>query len=178
MEKTNVILIGMPGAGKSSVGRALARKLGLGFHDTDEGLVARHGAPLQELIDQAGLEAFQRLEERYVLDLRFADHVIATGGSVVYSEPAMRSMATEGVVVYLDLSLEELTKRLTDFDTRGIVMEPLEDLEGLYRRRAPLYRRWADITIEADGLDEDHASAEIVGLLNQHPDWPQGDARP
>ena len=176
MPKSNVVLIGMPGAGKSSAGVILAARLDLRFHDTDEGLVARHMEPLQRLIDRVGLDAFQRLEEEYVLGLNFKGSVIATGGSVVYSPAAMRALKADGIVAYIRVSYEELKERLTDVDTRGIVMEPLEDLEGLLKERTPLYEKYADVTVDADGLDAELVAAEITGILNSHPDWDQTDA--
>lgn len=161
----NIVLIGMPAAGKSTVGVLLAKELRRDFLDVDVCIQAAAGRSLQEIIDRRGLRAFRRLEERHVLGLRCRRSVIATGGSVVYSEPAMRHMASGGVVVHLALPLADLAARLEHLEERGVVIEPGQSLADLYAERTPLYRRWADVTVDCAGLDRTGAVAAVVRAL-------------
>jgi shikimate kinase len=149
---SNLILIGMPGAGKSTVGLLLAKRANLGFLDTDLVLQNSEGRSLQEIVDQDGYLGMRAAEERLVLSLDCQNHVIATGGSVIYSTPAMEHLKALGRLIFLHLSLEELLPRLTDFDTRGLVRRPGQSLTDLYDERLPLYRRYADLTITCGGL--------------------------
>jgi shikimate kinase len=149
--KTNLILIGMPGAGKSTVGVVLAKRLGMGFVDTDLLIQMRSGRLLQEVIDSDGLEAFQSLEEQALREFDVCNAVVATGGSAVYSDEAMRHLATIGTIIFLDVPLNELEMRLRDMTTRGLVIDPGATLADLYRERLPLYRKYADLTIHVQG---------------------------
>lgn len=146
-----ISLIGMPGAGKSTVGVLLAKQLARPFVDVDVYIQAGTGRTLQEILDAEGLEAFLALEEQYVRCLDVENHVIATGGSVVYSPAAMAFLRQAGRIVYLALPLEDVQRRLTDLQTRGVAMPPGMTLPELYRRRAPLYERYADVTIDCRG---------------------------
>ncbi len=161
----NIILIGMPGVGKSTVGVLLAKAAQRQFLDTDLVLQARAGRTLQEVIDQDGLEAFLRLEEQCILSLDLTDHVIATGGSVIYSEPAMRHLKETGLVIHLDLPIFLLEQRLSNLDVRGVVMPPGWTLSRLAQQRLPLYRRWADFTVDGAGKTQDQIVAEILRRL-------------
>jgi shikimate kinase len=163
--RNNVILIGMPGAGKSTVGVVLAKRLGLSFIDTDILLQARQGRRLQEIIDTDGLLAFRRLEEDLLLGLETDGAVIATGGSAIYSETAMAALKRRGTAVFLDLPLAELTRRVRDMDTRGMVIDPGQSFTDLYRQRLPLYHRHADLTVDGRGKSVEELATEIVGLL-------------
>jgi shikimate kinase len=145
--KSNLVLIGMPGAGKSTVGVILAKRLGFDFIDTDVLIQAKRRRRLQDIIDREGLAAFRRIEEETLLALRTKRTVVATGGSAVYSEAGMRALGENGLVVFIDVPLRELEKRIRDMDTRGMVIDPGETLADLHRRRLPLYRRWADRTV-------------------------------
>lgn len=145
----NVVLIGMPGAGKSTVGVLLAKATGRDFVDTDVLIQAREGASLPELIAARGAAGFLSLEERHVCDLRVANTVIATGGSVVYSERAMAHLEQLGTIVYLALPTDALEARAGSLAARGVVREPGQDLDALHRERAPLYQRWAQHTVDA-----------------------------
>lgn len=160
--RTNVVLIGMPGAGKSTVGVVLAKRLGLQFIDVDLLIQMRTGQRLQEIINRHGLAAFCRIEEEVLLDLRAANAVIATGGSAVYSEKAMAALKGEGTVVFLDLPLEELQRRLKDMDSRGLVIDPGQTLTDLWRQRLPLYRRHAELTVDGRGKSVEEMAAEIT----------------
>ena len=141
----------MPGAGKSTIGLLLAKHANLGFLDTDLLLESREGRSLQQIVDQDGYLGMRAAEERLILSLDCQNHVIATGGSVIYSASAMEHLQTLGRIIFLHLSLEEILPRLTDLDTRGLVRRPGQSLADLYAERLPLYRRYADLTIECRG---------------------------
>jgi shikimate kinase len=149
--KTNLILIGMPGAGKSTVGVVLAKRLGMGYVDTDLLIQMRSGRLLQEIIDSDGLEGFRALEEQTLKEFDVCNAVVATGGSVVYSDAAMRHLGSIGSRVFLDVPLEELAIRLKDMKTRGLVIDPGATLADLYHERIPLYRKHADLTVDVAG---------------------------
>lgn len=166
-DSANIILIGMPGVGKSTVGVLLAKALRRGFVDSDLLIQAGEDRGLQEIIDRNGNDAFCRLEEQYLLCLDVRRHVIATGGSAVYSEPAMRALKASGPVVHLSLPLERLLERLENLATRGVVIDPNQGLGELYRRRMPLYARWADVTVECDGRNQDQVTTEIINGLQK-----------
>ena len=160
--RENVILIGMPGVGKSTVGVLLAKRLKLAFLDTDIFLQTQEGKSLQELIQQHGTSGFCELEGKYILSLSTTASVIATGGSVVYLQSAMEHLQAGGQVVHLDLELKRLQKRLDDLDARGVVIGPDQQLGDLYAQRQPLYAKYADITIATDGLSPDQVVGKII----------------
>ncbi len=161
----NVVLIGMPGAGKSTIGVLLAKALSRDFLDTDLVIQAREGKRLHELIAERGLAAFRELEERHVLDLAPACAVVATGGSVVYSERAMAHLQADGVVIWLDVPLPVLTRRLANYATRGIVIAPGQSLADLAAERQPLYERYADLRLPCGDLTHDQCVARILSVL-------------
>jgi len=161
----NIVLIGMPGVGKSTVGVLLAKALGRYFLDSDVFIQAIQGRTLQEIIDADGLAAFRKIEEEYVLCLDLTNVVIATGGSVVYSEPAMRHLAAHGVLIHLDLPLDKIEQRLGNLPTRGVVMEKGQTLRSLYDQRQPLYRRYAHRTVDCTNKTHEQIVAEIVRIL-------------
>jgi shikimate kinase len=165
MNKTNVVLIGMPGTGKSTVGVVLAKRLGFDFLDTDVLIQARQGRRLQEIINTDGLVAFRRIEESTLLSLACRRTVIATGGSAVYSEAGMEALKTHGTIVFLDLPLEELMLRVQDMDTRGMVIDPGETFPDLFARRLPLYRRCAELVVDGRAKSVEDLAAEITDRL-------------
>ena len=164
-DERNLILIGMLGVGKSTVGVLLAKATRRSFIDTDVYIQAGQGRSLQEIIDAQGLVAFCRIEEQCILSLKLRGHVIATGGSAVYSNAAMGFLRSTGPVVHLDLALDLLEKRLENLRGRGVVMAPGRRLKDLYVERQPLYRAWADITLDGAGKTQDQVVAEILRQL-------------
>ena len=160
--RDNIVLIGMPGAGKSTVGVLLAKATSRGFFDTDVLIQSFQGRRLQDIIDEHGIEPFLEKEEESILALHCRATVIATGGSVVYSDRAMKHLKRRGVIVHLDLSLSALEERLTNLDTRGIAMKPGQTLAGLYDEREPLYRRWAEIAIDCEGKTHEEVVVEVA----------------
>ncbi len=166
MEKDkNIVLIGMPGAGKSTVGVLLAKAMGRYFLDTDVFIQAVQGRSLRELIETEGLAGFCEIERQYAGCVDIKNAVIATGGSVVYYESAMRHLKSGGVVVYLEIALEELERRLTDMAGRGVVIEPGQTLGSLYKKRRPLYEKYADVTINTAGQNHEQVVEAVLRAL-------------
>jgi shikimate kinase len=165
-EDHNIVLIGMPGVGKSTVGVLLSKATSRAFLDTDVYIQSREGKQLQDIIDAEGIASFCEIEKRHVLALERRHCVIATGGSVVYSEEAMAHLKDNGVAVHLDLALPLLEKRLTDLDCRGVVMSPEQTLRSLFEERQPLYQRHADITIGCAGRTHEEVVAAIMATLD------------
>ncbi|TWI76871.1 shikimate kinase [Desulfobotulus alkaliphilus] len=160
-QKTTLTLTGMPGAGKSTLGVLAAKILGMDFMDTDLLIQSHEKMRLSEIIEQKGLDAFREIEARHVAALKVSHTVIATGGSVIYSEKAMENLASQGPILHLALSLPELAKRLGNLDERGVVRKPGQSLEALFHERMPLYRKWADAEITCDGLSMDDLLCRI-----------------
>ena len=148
----NLILIGMPGCGKSTVGVVLAKRLGFRFADTDLLIQEKSGCLLQEVIDSFGSKALLKLEEEVLLGWVGDNTVVATGGSAVYSDIGMEHLRENGKVVYIKLSLEQVEKRLGNLSTRGVAGAESHSLEQLYDERTPLYERYADVVVKADRL--------------------------
>ena len=167
LTQRNIVLIGMPGAGKSTVGVLLAKALSRDFLDTDVAIQAKEGRALPEIIEQEGLKTFCQIEERHLRALKCRSAVIATGGSVVYYPAAMARLRSSGVVIHLDLSLAPLKKRLTNLPTRGVVMAPGQSLDQLYDERVPLYRKYAHLTIDCARRSHEEVVAEITCLLRR-----------
>lgn len=160
----NIVLIGMPGSGKSTVGVVLAKVKGYHFLDSDLVIQEEEGRLLSEIIEQEGTDGFLEIEERVNAGLACERTIIATGGSAVYGERAMQHLKSIGTVVYLKLSYEELTTRLGNLQGRGVVLKDGQTLKDLYEERIPLYERWADIIIEEDGKGIEETAREIGGL--------------
>ena len=158
----NVVLIGMPGCGKSTLGVLLAKVLMMDFVDTDLLLQKQSGKPLQKMVDELGSDGFSGVEEDFVAQLRLENTVIATGGSVALENRAMEKLSENGVIVFIKLSYETIEKRLSNISTRGIAMKKGQTLRNLYDLRQPAYHRWADVIIEADGQDIEQTVAELA----------------
>jgi shikimate kinase len=161
----HLVLIGMPGVGKSTVGVLLAKATARDFVDTDVWIQTREGRSLSELIEAHGRDGFLALEERHVCALEPPRAVIATGGSVVYSARAMAHLRAHGRIVHLALPLPALERRLADLAVRGVVTQPGQSLGALYEERMPLYRRHADLTLEEPSLNQDQLVARILAAL-------------
>ena len=159
----DITLIGMPGSGKSTIGVLLAKALGMDFLDADLVIQKREGALLQEILDKRGFDAFKKAEEEALLSIHCGNTVIATGGSAVYSAPGMKHLKEQGVAAYLELTLPEIRSRLFNLATRGIAFPPGKTLEDIYRERAPLYEKYADITVNGTGK----VPEEMVALLKE-----------
>lgn len=158
----NIVLIGMPASGKSTVGVLLAKTIGFLFVDTDLIIQQNTGRLLQDIINKDGLDAFCIAEERAICSVSAeSGSVIATGGSAVYSREAMLYLKKYGVVYYLRISAEELKKRLSNIKTRGIAMRPGDTIDDVFVRRAALYEEYADITIECEGKSAEEIVKEI-----------------
>lgn len=165
----NLTLIGMPGSGKSAVGKIIACRLGWHFLETDKCIEQRQGLPLQALIDQVGGESFSRLEEETILDLDIAEFtVISTGGSVVYSDAAMRHLASLSTVVFLDSAIEALRAHIASEAPRGIVGMTEGGLEALYRERRPRYLHYAGLVVRFQAETPEEAAEKVLSELRKH----------
>jgi shikimate kinase len=160
MTINTISLIGMPGAGKSTVGVLLAKELGLNFVDSDLLIQVRHGATLQTLLEAEGYLALRRMEEEVLLEMPLDRTLVATGGSAVYSAPAMARLHAAGPVVFIDVPLTLLRERVACAPDRGIACPAGQDLGDVFREREPLYRAHADITVS--GVQE---SADALAHL-------------
>lgn len=163
--KQSIVLIGMPGAGKSTVGIVLAKALGLDFVDTDVSIQVHQARTLQQISDDEGYLALRQYEEQVLLNEEIAGQVIATGGSAVYSEPGMLRLKDQALVVFLDVNLEQLEKRVTNFATRGIARRPDQSFAELFIERRALYQRYADLSIECSSLSVDEVLNAVIEAI-------------
>jgi shikimate kinase len=161
----NITLIGMPGAGKSTIGVVLAKVLGYDFIDSDLLIQKEEGKLLWQIMRDCGNEGFNAIEERVNSEIQTDRSVIATGGSVVYGPRAMAHLRSISTVVYLKVSCDTLTERLGDLNKRGVVLDPDETLLDLYNRRVPLYEKYAHITVDVGNCNVHQAVAAITALL-------------
>ncbi len=158
----NIVLIGMPGSGKSTVGKALAAAAGMEFLDTDDSIQAFTGEPLQVTLNREGKEPFLVIENQVCAGVHVENTVIATGGSVVYGKEAMENLRNNGVFVYLQYDFPTLDKRLTNLDTRGVAFGPGETIYDLFLERVPIYEQVTDVTISCEGKTLEDIVREIL----------------
>ena len=158
----NIILIGMPGCGKTTVGTYLSEYIGYGYIDSDSVIVAREGMRLPEIIEKKGRDAFLDIEAKVNSELCASRCVIATGGSVIYREKALEALKKIGKVVYMQLSYEEIDRRLGDLKARGVALKDGFTLKDLYDERTPLYEKYADITVNCTNLTPEQCVDEIM----------------
>ncbi len=164
---SNIVLTGMPGAGKSTVGVILAKQTSRHFVDTDLLIQTSQKRTLQDIIDIDGYTVLRNIEEDVLLGLSVQNHVIATGGSAVYSERAMAKLKSSGLVIFLDVDLPALVLRIPDLRTRGIAKRPDQDFTDLFYERLTLYRKYADTTIKCAGLTQEEVCARIIEQTRQ-----------
>ena len=164
--KDNIVLIGMPGAGKSTVGVVLAKRLGYRFVDSDLVIQEKYDKLLHELIEEHGVEGFWRIEEEVNASLTQHRSVIATGGSVIYGPRAMEHLRSIGTVVYLRLPLEEVAERLGDLSARGVTLMPGQTLADLYAERVPLYEKYAHEVVDCHGIQIRQVVAQIAAIVS------------
>lgn len=164
-KKNNIVLIGMPGVGKSTVGVILAKVMGFQFLDADLLIQEQEGKLLREIIAEVGTEGFIEVENRVNAGIECDKTIIATGGSVVYGQKAMEHLKEIGTVVYLSVSFSVLEKRLSDIKGRGVVLKDGQTLYDLYMERTPLYEKYADVCISEDGLNVEQTVELLVEKL-------------
>jgi shikimate kinase len=162
---SNIVLIGMPGAGKSTVGVILAKRTSRHFVDTDLLIQVRQKRTLQDILDRDGHQFLRQVEEEVLLELAVHDSVIATGGSAVYGDRGMAHLKSDGVVVFLQVDLPVLEFRVNDYATRGIAKRPEQDFADLFLERTILYEKYADFTIKSDDLTHEEVCGQIMALV-------------
>ncbi len=167
MKKDNIVLIGMPGVGKSTIGVVLAKVLGYQFVDADLVIQEKEGKLLCEIIEEVGADGFIEVENRINSQIKAHHAIIATGGSVVYGREAMEHLRQIGTVIYLKLPYEELNRRLCDIKGRGVVLKDGQTLRDLYEERVPLYEKYADITVDEHQLTVEETIEKIMGLKDK-----------
>ncbi len=166
--KNNIILIGMPGCGKSTVGVLLAKSLLKSFTDTDLLIQRQEGKELYKIIAEKGKDAFAEIENKVVSQVKAENTVIATGGSVIFGEDAMANLKALGTVIYIKLPLCEIERRVRNIKTRGIVMEPGQTLESIYNERTPLYEKYADLVVPCRRAPLEKTVERLMRALERH----------
>ena len=164
---SNIILIGMPGSGKSTVGVILAKMMTRPFLDTDILIQLITKCSLQEIVDSKGHMALRKIEEDVLLDIRCRNHIIATGGSAAYSDPAMVHLKEDGLVVFLDAALATLKSRINNYETRGLAKRPDQSFVDLFNERHELYVRYADLVIPCDDSSQEQVADMIIAGSNR-----------
>ncbi len=164
MKKSNMILIGMPGCGKSTCGVLIAKSLCKSFVDTDLLIQSREGSSLQAIIDQKGTAYFAKAEEEALLSFHDQNTVVSTGGSAVYYPSAMEHLGKDGIIVYLKVSFNVMMNRISNITTRGILLKPGETMEDMFHAREALYLKYADHTIDCDDLSIEEVVAKLYSI--------------
>lgn len=164
-QKSNIVLIGMPGSGKSTVGVILAKMLAKNYLDTDILIQNYTNRTLQDIVDTDGAMALRAIEETVLFDIQCKDHVIATGGSAAYSEKAMIHLQKDGTVFFLHADLSALQSRIQNYESRGLAKQPNQSFEDLFDERRALYLKYSDFTIESSSLTQDEVCDAIATQL-------------
>lgn len=162
MKKTNIVLIGMPSCGKSVTGVVLAKILNKKYIDGDLLIQEKTGRSLQDIIDNDGIDEFKKIEEEVLLSIDTTNCVIATGGSAVYYDSVMKHLAKEGIILYIDVPIADIKKRLSNIKTRGVAMGKGQTLDDLYELRKPLYEKYAEITVESNNKNTMENTVEMM----------------
>ena len=162
MKSESIVLIGMAGVGKSTVGASLAEALGFNFTDLDDYILGKDGKTIQEIIDDEGEEAFLRLEKRRMYEIDLTRRVVAPGGSIIYHSDLMEYLRQHSTLVYLDDSFENVEEKLADMSARGIVGLKNKSLRQIYHERRPLYSEYADITVNCQDKSQEQLAREIL----------------
>lgn len=168
MQKSNIVLIGMPGSGKSTVGIILAKYLAMDFVDTDILIQNRENCTLQDIVNSKGHMVLRQIEEEVLLDVHHKNHIIATGGSAAYSEPAMRHLQEDGLILFLHADLATLRSRIQNYDNRGLAKRNDQTFEELFEERYTLYKKYSDITIESSGTTQEEVCETIIRKIKDH----------
>lgn len=164
-DKSNVVLIGMPGCGKSTTGIILAKQLAFGFIDSDLLIELAHGSALENILLRRGYQELRHIEEQILLEMECRHHVIATGGSAVYSSKAMSKLAETGVIIYLEAEFDDLKQRVGDMDQRGVARPDGHTFRDVYDERTPLYEANAEIKVNTRFKSQDQVATEIAAIL-------------
>jgi shikimate kinase len=167
--KSNIVLIGMPGSGKSTVGVILAKMIAKRYLDTDILLQNIENRSLQHIIDENGHMALREVEQRVLLGIKCKNHIVATGGSAAYSEPAMIHLKKNGIIVFLHADLRTLNQRIHNYETRGLAKRPDQSFQDLFEERLVLYEKYADITVPSSNMTQDQVCDSIVNQLTTTP---------
>ncbi len=163
----NIILIGMPGAGKSTVGVLLAKVLGMNFIDSDLLIQKQERRLLKDIIEEEGLEGYLKIENQVNSELCTEHSVIATGGSVIYCPEAMEHLGSLGIIIYIRLKYATIDDRLGNIRQRGVVLKEGQNLRSLYEERCPLYEKYAHLIIDGEGLSMEEVLEEMITLIKQ-----------
>jgi len=161
----NIVLIGMPAVGKSTVGNLLAQKIGFDFLDSDDLIQSKEQKTLSQIILEKGIDQFLKIEARHIVRIACSNHVIATGGSVVYSQKAMEHLAKIATIIYLSIDFDMLLTRLSDITSRGVAVRPGQRIEDLYKERTPLYDTYCDIKIDCLSMTAEQVVEQAVAFL-------------
>ncbi|MBQ8514098.1 MAG: shikimate kinase [Ruminococcus sp.] len=164
----NFILIGMPGSGKSTVGQILAENIGYHFMDTDDLIIERYQKPLMNLIEEMGVEGFIQAEGAILETVEASHTVIATGGSVIYSEKGMAHLQSLGKVIYLCYTEEDIAARVGDLTTRGVVCRNCRSFRELFEERRPYYEKYADIVVHLEHATFNHSTQRVLKAVEQY----------
>lgn len=165
-DKSNITLIGMPGAGKSTVGIILAKMMNLGFIDTDILIQINQQKTLQQIVDISGHMKLRQIEEREICKVNIHNHVIATGGSAAYSGKAMLHLAKNSIIIFLEVDYDELLNRIKNFESRGIAKSKGQTFRELFDERQALYNRYADIIIDSSHINQEEVAELIKSRLS------------